>query len=145
MSEMEDDEQLKLLSIFHYILGGLSALMACFPLIHLAVGIAIVTNQLPGQQNGNPPPQAFGWFFIVIASAIIIIGWAYAICLIVAGWQLRRRRAYVYCLVMAALSCALVPLGTCLGVFTLVVLQRPSVKVLFQREKKRAALGPDFD
>jgi hypothetical protein len=34
----QDLEQLRLLAIFHYIVTGLSALLACFPVLHLAVG-----------------------------------------------------------------------------------------------------------
>lgn len=31
----KDLEHLRLLSIFHYVVGGLIALFACFPIIHL--------------------------------------------------------------------------------------------------------------
>lgn len=34
--------------------------------------------------------------------------------------------------VMACVQCANVPFGTALGVFTILVLQRPSVKALFE-------------
>lgn len=48
-----------------------------------------------------------------------------------AGRSLSRRRHYVFCLVAAGLACLSFPLGTALGVFTFMVLQRPSVKALF--------------
>jgi hypothetical protein len=140
----DDTEHLRLLSIFHYIVGGLSALCACFPFIHLAVGIGIVSHAFPAQQNSSPPPEIVGWFFIVLATTFIIIGWAYAICTVVAGRCLQRRRAYLFCMTMAGLSCANMPFGICLGVFTLIVLLRPSVKLLFEKEKA-AASGLDFD
>jgi hypothetical protein len=139
----EDEDQLRLLSVFFYILGGLSALCACIPFIHLAVGIALVTGSLPMPQNGPQPPAMFGWLFIVLASTFIIVGWAYGIGMVIAGRQLQRRRAYVFCLVMAALSCLNMPLGTVLGILTLIVLLRPSVKLLFEKGK-RTADGSDF-
>ena len=37
-----DAEHLRLLSIFHYVVAGLMALWACFPLIHLFMGVALV-------------------------------------------------------------------------------------------------------
>ena len=37
---------------------------------------------------------------------------------------------YLYCLVVAAVECMLVPFGTVLGVLTIIVLNRPSVKAL---------------
>jgi hypothetical protein len=36
-------------------------------------------------------------------------------------------------LVGAALACTLMPFGTVLGVFTIIVLSRPSVRVLFSQ------------
>jgi hypothetical protein len=33
-----DNEHLKLLAIFHYVLAGLSGLLACIPIIHVSIG-----------------------------------------------------------------------------------------------------------
>ncbi len=35
----QDLEHLRLLSIFHYVVGGIAGLFACFPCIHLVLGI----------------------------------------------------------------------------------------------------------
>ena len=34
----QDSEHLKLLSIFHYVVGGMAALFACIPFIHFFMG-----------------------------------------------------------------------------------------------------------
>jgi hypothetical protein len=39
LPDMKQEEQLRLLSIFHYVVAGLSALFACIPIIHLALGL----------------------------------------------------------------------------------------------------------
>ncbi|SBV52389.1 hypothetical protein XBLMG947_3184 [Xanthomonas bromi] len=54
----EDLQQLKLLSIFHYVLSGITGLFSLFPLIHLFMGLAIVTGHLP-MENTSPdaPPM----------------------------------------------------------------------------------------
>ncbi len=136
----DDEEHLRLLSIFHFILGGLSALAFCIPLIHLTLGIALVTGIIPSGQKGEEvPQQVVGWFFIGCASLAIVLGWSYSISMVIAGRRLRQHRTYTFCITMAALSCASVPFGTCLGVFTILVLARPSVKQLF--EKQKAVLG----
>src|SRR2546425_778516 len=127
-----DLEHLRLLAIFHYVVAGFSALIALFPVIHLVIGIAVVTGKLPDANNGAMP-VAIGWLFITIAVIFISCGLAFATCLAVAGRFLARRKHYMYCLVMAALACALMPFGTVLGVFTIIVLQRDSVKSLFGR------------
>lgn len=126
----QDAERLHLLSIFHFIMGGLTALFACFPIFHLTLGISMVTgNFAPAAEDG--PPAWFGWLFVLIPLTIIVLGWGWAACNVLTGLQLRQRKNYMFCFVIAALNCAAAPLGTILGVFTILVLLRPSVKALF--------------
>jgi hypothetical protein len=131
---MNDDEKhLQLLTIFHYVVGGVTALFACFPCIHLGLGIAMVSGEFPDNRGQpGPPPEIFGWLFIVIGSVGIIAGWAMAISILLAGRCLARRTRYMFCLVVAGIECLFMPFGTVLGVFTIIVLCRPSVKLLFQ-------------
>jgi hypothetical protein len=131
-----DLNHLRLLSIFHYVLGGLVALMACFSIIHLVIGISVVSGGFASSGPGAPPP-AMGWLFIGIASLGMLFGWALAICLVIAGYCLNRQKSYIFCMVVAGFACAVQPLGTILGVFTIIVLLRPSVKELFGREPSR--------
>jgi len=86
--------------------------------------------------SGNPAspdinPQMFGWIFVILAGVMITCGLTLAGFMAYAGRCLRQRRRYTLCLVMAAISCMLMPIGTVLGVFTLIVLMRPSVKGAF--------------
>jgi hypothetical protein len=130
-----DVEQLRLLSIFHYIVGALAALFALFPTIHLVIGISMVTGRFDDASDLSEAfgPELFGWFFILFALAFIVAGLAFAGCLIAAGRFLASQTHYTFCFVVAALACAFMPFGTILGVFTIIVLQRPSVKGLFGR------------
>ena len=130
----QDEEHLRLLSIFHYVVGGMTALFACFPCIHLGLGIALVTGMLPVQPGQQRMDLLIGWIFIVVASVIILVGWSLAIAILFAGRFLVRRTQYMYCFVVAAIECIFMPFGTILGVFTIIVLSQPSVKVLFQTE-----------
>ncbi len=129
--EDTDEQHLKLLSVFHYVVAGLAALFACFPLIHLAMGLFMVLA--PGRfgSSGNPPPAFIGWFFIAIASFFILTGWTFAVLVLVAGRFLAHRSHYTFCVVMAGVECIFMPFGTVLGVFTILVLARPSAKALF--------------
>jgi len=134
---MEQDlEQIKILSIFHFIVAGLAGLFACFPIFHLAIGISmLVGGFLPNEASANAPfPFAlFGLMFTLIPALIILSGWAFAICLALAGYFLSKKQHYLFCLVMAGICCVFMPFGTVLGVFTMVVLMRPSVKGLFNQ------------
>ena len=126
----QDLEHLKLLSIFHYVVAALAALFACIPLLHLVFGIAMVTGW-EGIGNSDPMTGLMGWFFIAFASVFILGGWTFAVCLFLAGRYLSQQRRYLFCLVMAGLACMFMPFGTVLGVFTIIVLLRDSVKELF--------------
>jgi hypothetical protein len=126
-----DADHLRLLSIFHYSVGGLTVLFACFPVIHLIIGLFLVFAPDKFGHGSNQPPAFFGWFFVVFASFIILIGWAIGALIMVSGKFLARRVNYMYCFVIACLECLMMPFGTVLGVFTIVVLNRPTVKAAF--------------
>ncbi|MHC4084258.1 MAG: hypothetical protein ACYSWZ_02020 [Planctomycetota bacterium] len=123
----QDEEHLKLLSIFHYVVGGILGFFACIPIIHLIIGIAM----LAGAFGGDGPPPAMGLLFLVGGLIAITAGWTLAICLIISGKRIARRTSYKFCFVIACISCAFQPFGTILGIFTIIVLIRPRVKELF--------------
>jgi hypothetical protein len=129
-----DEEHLKLLSIFHYIIGGISAVFAFFPIIHLTIGIAMILGGFE-DKSGQGPPAFVGYMLVIIALTFMFAGWAFAVCLIMAGRFLSKRKHYMFCLVMAAIACMFMPFGTVLGVFTIIVLVQPSVKQLFAAAK----------
>ena len=126
----QDADQLRLLSIFHFVVAGVVGLFSLFPLIHVAVGIGILSGSFD-DANGATPPALLGWLFVLMPMAMIAIGLTLAICIAVAGRRLARRTGYLYCLVIAGIETMLMPFGTALGVLTILVLMRPSVKLLF--------------
>jgi hypothetical protein len=142
----QDLEHLRLLSIFHYVVAGLTALFACFPVFHLIFGLVMLFAPEAlehGQHGSQSAPEALRFVGLVVAMVamlIILTGWGMAACILFAGRFLGRRRHYTFCLVMAALSCMITPFGTVLGVFTIVVLMRPSVKLLFEPQSNAASV-----
>jgi len=131
---MNNDEQhLKLLKIFHYILGALSCLFSSVFLIHAYIG----WSQLHGrgifhEQVKNPPPPEFGWIFFIMGTVAVVSGWLFGALIAYAGRSISKRNHYLFILITAGLMCVICnPFGTVLGVFTFVVLLRPSVKELF--------------
>jgi hypothetical protein len=124
-----EDQNLRLLSIFHYVVAGLAALVSLFPIFHVVIGLMMVFGKL--DDGSNPPPPLFGWMFVFFGIALIIGGFAFAACYAYAGRCLARRKHYMYCLVMAGVGCMFVPFGTVLGVFTIVELQKESVRSAF--------------
>lgn len=129
----EDLQHLQLLSIFHYVLAGFTALFSLLPLFHLAMGVMMATGAF---HEGTAPDerailQVVGAMVTAFAGLFIALGLTFAACLVAAGRFLARRVRHTFCLVVAGLECMLMPFGTVLGVFTLLVLLRDSVKVKF--------------
>ena len=126
----EDSRQLDLLATFHYVVGGVMALFSCFPFIHVFMGLAIALGKF-GEIAGESPQSGdtvFGWIFVVMGSIFILLGWAVSICIIIAGRKLRQRKSRMYCMVVAGIECMFMPFGTVLGVFTLIALNKDSIK-----------------
>jgi hypothetical protein len=127
----QDEEHLRLLAIFHYVVAGLTAVFSMIPLLHLALGLFLLFSPKSFQDHGNPPPAFIGWFFVLLASAFILFGLTVATLILINGRCIAKRKRYTFCQVVACVECLLMPFGTILGVFTLIVLSRESVKSLF--------------
>lgn len=127
----QDEEHLRLLRIFHFVCAGMVALLACIPILHLAFGLVMLFAPDAFGQGSNHPPRIFGLIFAVLAGMFIFLGWTFAALLAWAGRNLGRRKHYTFCFVMACLACMFMPFGTLLGAFTIIVLMRPSVKLMF--------------
>jgi len=134
-----DTEQLKLLAIFHYIVGGLAALFSFFPLFYSVIGgFLVYASDHPEPNNQEQPPAFLGWMFIVLGVVFFLAGVIMAISILIAGRCLSRRKGYSFTLVIACIECLFVPFGTILGVFTIVALSRESVKAAFERVQTAA-------
>lgn len=128
-----DAEHLRLLSIFHYIVGGLAALFSLFPLLYAGMGgVFLFAARHPSiNQNDQPPPPFLGWIFIGIGIFGFLVGVTMTVFILLAGRALAVRKRFMLAFVIACVECLFMPFGTVLGVFTLIVLSRDSVKALF--------------
>jgi len=129
----QDKEHLRLLAIFHYVVAGLAALFSFFPLLYTTVGAIFIFAARHGtpKPGEEPPPEFIGWILAIVGSLLFLLGVAIAICILIAGRSLAKRTRYWFALVVACIECLFIPFGTILGVFTIVVLSRESVKALF--------------
>ena len=129
----QDAEHLRLLSIFHYVVSGLAALFAFFPLLYVVIGSVFVyaAHHHSAAHRNDVPPEILGWIFITMGSFIFLLGLVVALCILLSGRALARRKRYWFVFVVACIECLFVPFGTILGVCTLIVLSREPVKALF--------------
>ena len=124
-----DADHLRLLSIFHYVYGGLQIALCTVFLFHCVLGLLMLTR--PEIFGPNPPPTWLGALMMGLGAFVILLGWGMGICTIYSARCLARRERRTFSVVMAAINCLSVPFGTALGVSTLIVLSRDSVRQLY--------------
>jgi hypothetical protein len=117
---LEDESHLHLLSVFHFVMGGLCALGIGFIALHFFMMSMVM----------KVPPEIVNIMTVFYIVATLIIA-ALATGNILAGIWLKKRVQHSLTIVVAAINCASFPLGTALGVFTIIVLQRPTVKMTY--------------
>jgi hypothetical protein len=132
----EDESHLNTLAICHFIYAGFAALGGLVGLVYVVMGIAVAASMAsapPSGSAGGPPPALFGGIFAAVGGGIMLFVWTLAALVVYSGLCLKRRQKRTFSFVIACVCCMNVPLGTALGVFTLVVLSRASVKALYDR------------
>lgn len=125
-----DIQHLRYLRIGHLINAGVLFLIALFPVIHLVVGIAMIAGMFEGEKD--PPPAFLGYFFVGIALIIMAMFATLGVLNLITARNLGEHRNWIFCVVMAAVNIMFSPVGLIIGIFSLVVLLRESVKQLFE-------------
>lgn len=127
-----DTDHLNALAIAHYVIGGLGMLFGLIPLVYVGLGFFFALAGPGLATDGQPGPPAFlGVIFALIGGFFFLLFQAVSICIIISGRCLHKRRRRTFSFVIACIACAWMPFGTLLGVFTLIVLSRESVKHLY--------------
>lgn len=116
-------EQLWILSIFHYVVGGLHALFSCVFLFHVIFGLMMIFR-----------PEAMGGFFL-------LCGWTLAVLTVVSGRFIALRKNRAFSLVVGGVNGMLVPLGTVLGVFDLILLMQEEARQLYAAKAAEGAVA----
>jgi hypothetical protein len=135
-----DSEHLKMLSIFYFVFCGLNSFALFGGVLYMAIGLAMVIGNSGG--GPNAPPPAFGFFLAGVGFFFTILIGVIATCVGLTGYYLQKRKRRLFCFVVACcICCVSVPVGTLLGIFTILVLQRESVKEMFRTAAEGDASG----
>lgn len=131
-----DDEHLKLLSAFHWVVCGFSVLGLLFLILHYTLMQTILLNPKTWEKSRETPPAEFITVMLVMYGVMTVILIAYAIANALSARYLRQRKHRGFSLVVAGANCLQIPIGTTLGVFTFIVLLRPSVAYSYARVRE---------
>jgi hypothetical protein len=117
-----NEDYLKILSICHYILGIVMLCFSSFSLLYIFVGAMMM------KQAKSDEERMIGIIFIIISACVALVSYTIDILMIAAGYYLSRRKKHKFCLIVSCMELIIVPFGTVLGVFTLIVLLKPEIK-----------------
>jgi hypothetical protein len=127
----KDESDLNLLSMLHYVWSGL---IGCGTLGMVAY--FVVLGGLFGMSASSSGAGAGGsaaavGMMVVIAVIVGLMMTALFVLHLLAASGLKKRNRRTLTYVASALMCTSFPLGTALGVFTIIILGRPGVKALY--------------
>lgn len=126
-----DRQYLSLLSFFNYVLGG----------IHLSITIVSLafffqTWRVVSRYDSQGTPFSFGDLLLSYGLVLLFVGLTYSLLTIASGRCLARQKGYGFSFTIACLQCISIPLGTILGIVTINILLRDSVRLLYQSNQR---------
>jgi hypothetical protein len=130
-----DEEHLRLLALFHYISGGVTiAFSLMFAMWALFAGAIFAT--LPAEARAGIDEAAARQlrFMPLMFGVVCAVGIVYGIVEVIAGRLISQRRGRLFAVIAGLPRVMFVPHGAVLTVFTLLVLDRPSVQALYRRQ-----------
>lgn len=131
-----DKKHLKRLSQIQILYGILNLFVSYY---YYQAIFVLVDGYRKELEKTNPEVQVallIGFGFI-----LFLIGIAILFCIILAGQSLALYENYTLCLVVAIAECLIFPIGTIIGVYTIIILRRDSVKKLFSTPKAESDSG----
>jgi hypothetical protein len=137
-----DNGHLRLLSMFHYIVSGFSILGIGFLAVHHYIMQSVFSNPavFANQQKTPFPSDQFMSIFVYVYIAIGILLLLAAVVNLLSGIFIHKRINRTFSIIVAAVNCIQIPVGTILGVFTISILNRDTVAEQYHGLKLRRSI-----
>ena len=87
---------------------------------------------MPHAEDAGMPPEML-LLFLGVFGTLVALGIVYGICEIVSGVFIRRRRYRLFSQIVAIPRILFIPYGTILSLFTLIMLDRDTIKHQYTR------------
>jgi len=127
------NNNLNLFRIFYIIKGILNLMFTLFFVAYVLIGTYIMN--IGFNEHHNPTWFNPGWLFMIIGCTGAFLALILGVVTLLAAKYLKDIKNYNFILVVAILNCLTGVLGILLGVFTIIELNKPEVKTLFNSQK----------
>jgi len=148
-TEIIDNEHLKLLSLFHYIFGGIILAYAFFIILQFIFLFYFLETFLRNSSfntftsNNDFDPLIFK-FILYIGITFFIIMLIGGILEILSGKFIKARKNRTFSYIIAILNLLSIPYGSILGIMTLTVLGRNTIKEMYNKNNFRIESLPNI-
>ena len=129
-----ENKKLHTLIIAHYVAGVIGVIVSCFALSKSGLGMEILNNTESITELELIMQKVFGWFYVVSGIILFITGEILSVSLIVSAHFMKRNVAHLFSIIVAAASCIVFPIGTALGIITIITLSDTSIKELYSKK-----------
>jgi hypothetical protein len=131
-NDLIDEEHLKLLSLFHLIKGGITAAFSFLGLLYfLFLGFIMKMgsrfNMSSDSYYKEIPVKIMSYIFTIVGVIVLLVLLA-GILQLISGYYLRRKEYRLFSFIIGIIEILEVPYGTILGLMTIIVLSKESVK-----------------
>jgi hypothetical protein len=123
-----DEEHLRLLGLYHLVVAGINAVVL---LVFFIVPLLLGPGFLSGM-NVPVPPGGKAALQEHLIKGMLVMGLV-TLILALNGWSIQKRQHYISCLILSCIECLSVPVGMILGVSSILVLRRESVREMFRQ------------
>jgi hypothetical protein len=136
-----DEEHLRLLSLFHYIAGGITLFISLIILFEFILLLIFWESLMQGYNQhrftGNHElDTTFLAIFFYLMLIIMLIVITFGILEILSARFIKLRKHRIFSFIIAILNLLSIPYGTILGIMTIIVLSRNSVKEIYNSAHK---------
>jgi hypothetical protein len=131
------DSRLDRIALFHNVFAALLLLcgVAFLPLVWFGY-TAFMEPERVGTEGRLSDHGALT--VMLTGAAFSLLSWIHALLVWLAARWIRGRKRRTLVMVVAGANCLAFPVGTALGIYTLMTLERPEVKAEFARENRGA-------
>lgn len=136
---IRDREHLKLLSVGYYVMAGMKVFGSLILVLYIMMGGMMMAGGFYDASQDREDAAVFQMMGgIMVAGSVLLIAllWLQAFLECVVAQRLVQCRSRTFCFVVAGIGCLNFPFGMLLGVFTFLVLSRPSVSRCFDRQRE---------
>ena len=139
VASVKDEAQLRLIAMWYYVFALLQTLLALGTFIFAIAAISLSAGWIQ-ESVWLPPRTLVGEVILPWLGSAAFVG-AVASLSLLAARRVSKRRSHSLCLFASVANLLFVPWGTLLGLYSIVVLKRPSVSAVFDREAEFQTRG----